>query len=63
MDTPPERCWSFAYSIGDSRYSFDLIAPTRVIAESIARSAVCEGAIALSSACGARQSDGEVSPA
>lgn len=64
MDTPNERCWSFAYQVGESRYSFNVIAPTREIAESVARTATCEGAIAsASSAYDARQSLGVASPA
>lgn len=53
MYTPAESLWSFAYSIGKSRFSFDIVAPSREIAESAVRSAICEGAIVPSSACGA----------
>lgn len=56
MDTPNERCWSFAYQVGESRYSFNVIAPSREIAESITRKAACEGTIApASNVCDAPQ--------
>lgn len=46
MDTSNERCWSFCYEIESARYSFEVVAPSREIAESVVRTAECEGAIA-----------------
>lgn len=37
--------WSFIYRVGESQYSFEVIAPSREIAESALRNASCEGAI------------------
>jgi len=45
MDTPSEQCWSFAYHHGGALRSFEIVAPSREIAESAAKTAICEGAI------------------
>jgi len=61
MTELPDLCWSFAYSIGTARYSFDVLAESQADAEArvaAMAAAVCEGAICESSACGARQSEG-----
>jgi hypothetical protein len=58
MKYPPEYCWSFTSSVGESRYSFSFLAPTKEIAESIVSNAICEGAISpVSNAFASRQSD------
>ena len=52
MFSPSEQLWSFTYRVGDSRFSFEIVAPTRAIAESALSTAVCEGAIIpASTAC------------
>lgn len=62
----PERNWSFAYSIGTARYSFDVMAESQTEAEGLVRAmagAVCEGVIVPTNAYAARQSDAVASPA
>lgn len=51
MFKPNEALWSFAYSIGQARFSFEVVAPMRELAEFAVLSAICQGAIAPSSAC------------
>lgn len=61
MIAPNESLWSFAYSIGQSRFSFEIVAPTQEVAESALRTAICEGAICPSSVCEVPQLSGEAS--